>query len=454
MKKTLVIISILLFAKTLWGVGSDTIKEFTKITTANDIKSTSSNEWGIKWSGFISMDAFWDTRKPVESRDGGIFLYPSNILLDANGVDLNDRVSFNFIAMNTRLTAKISAPDALGAKVTGMVEGWFMGISNDDLNGFALRHAFIKMDWKKTQLLIGQTWHPLFTDRMFPSTVTGNAGAPFQPFSRVPQFRLTQKLSPSQNIMLYCNTQRDMMSDGFEKRSSQYLRNSAIPEMGAQYIFDHKRIENEVVHSELYFGFGFDFKRIIPRLKTEANIATNKGLKSLTGLAFIHFTKHFSPKTKAGFKLKSTYAQNTLEFLMIGGYAIKEYAVDSTTNYNFDFEYTNLNTLSSWLDLYVNHKNWEFGVLGGYAQNLGSSDRIQDPNNAKSYFATLSNAAYLYRVSTRIKYTSNKVQFGIEPEYTAVLYGTKRGAHGTVDLSQQTQHVHNIRFLFTTILFF
>ena len=43
-------------------------------------------------------------------------------------------------------------------------------------------------------------------------------------------------------------------------------------------------------------------------------------------------------KTKAGIKYKSTYAQNTLEFLMMGGYAIKEYAVDSTLSYHFDFE--------------------------------------------------------------------------------------------------------------------
>lgn len=432
----------------------DTIKEFSTITTSESVKPSHSNEWGIKWSGFITMDAFWDTRKPVEARDGGIFLYPSNVQLDANGIDLNDRISFNYVVMNTRLNAKITAPDALGAKISGMIEGWFMGLSNDDMNGFALRHAFIKMDWKKTQLLIGQTWHPLFTERMFPSTVTGNAGAPFQPFSRAPQFRLTQKLSKSQNIMLYCNTQRDMLSDGFDKRTSQYLRNSAIPEMGAQYIFDRKNMDNDVLKSELYFGFGFDFKRIIPRLKTEANVATNQGLNSSTGLVFFHYAKHFTAKTKAGIKYKSTYAQNTLEFLMMGGYAIKEYAVDSTLSYHFDFEYTNLNTISNWLDLYVNHKGWEFGVLTGYAQNLGSYDRIQDPNNTKSYFATLSNAAYLYRISPRIKYTTQKLQFAFEPEYTAVLYGTKKNSNGSVDLSQPTHLLGNIRFLFTTVLYF
>lgn len=456
MKKSILITGLLLLSISLFGtgIGRDTLKEFSIITTSESVKPSNSNEWGIKWSGFITMEAFWDTRKPVEARDGGIFLYPSNLLLDANGIDLNDRVSFNYVVMNTRLNAKITAPDALGAQISGMIEGWFMGLSNDDMNGFALRHAFIKMDWKKTQLLMGQTWHPLFTERMFPSTVTGNAGAPFQPFSRAPQFRLTQKLTKFHNLMLYCNTQRDMLSDGFDKRSSQYLRNSAIPEMGAQYIFDRKNIENEVLKSELYFGFGYDYKRIIPRLKTEANVATNKGLNSSTALVFFHYAKHLSTNTKMGIKFKSTFAQNTLEFLMMGGYAIKEYAVDTTVSYNYDFEYTNLNTFSNWLDLYVNHKGWEFGVLTGYAQNLGSFDNIQDPNNTKSYFATLSNAAYLYRISPRIKYTTNKMQFSFEPEYTAVLYGTKKTSTGTVDLTQPTNLLSNIRFLFSAVLYF
>jgi len=456
MKKILLLTTLLVVTFTLFATESsrDTLKEFSIITTAESVKPSPNNEWGIKWSGFITMEAFWDTRKPVEARDGGIFLYPSNLLLDANGIDINDRPSFNYVVMNTRLTAKITAPDALGAQISGMIEGWFMGLSNDDMNGFALRHAFIKMDWKKTQLLMGQTWHPLFTDRMFPATVTGNAGAPFQPFSRAPQFRLTQKLSKSQNLMLYCNAQRDMLSDGFDKRSPQYLRNSALPEMGAQYILDRKNFKDDVLKSELYFGFGVDFKRIIPRLKTDANVATNNGLNSTTALVFMHYTKHFSTKTKMGIKFKSSFAQNTLEFLMMGGYAIKEYAMDSTLSYNYDFEYTNLNTISNWLDLYINHKGWEFGVFTGYAQNLGSFDNIQDPNNTKSYFATLSNAAYLYRIGPRIKYTTNKMQFAFEPDYTGVLYGTKKNSNGTVDLTQPTNHLYNIRFLFSTVLYF
>jgi hypothetical protein len=424
----------------------------TQITTSEML--ISADDWSLKWSGYTSTDIFWDTRKPVEARDGGIFLYPSNLLLDVNGVDLNDRTTFNFITMNTRLTLKFTAPKALGANVSGMIEGWFMGVSNDDLNGFALRHSFIKLDWSKTQLLIGQTWHPMFTERIFPQTVSGSAGAPFQPFSRAPQVRFTQQFGRYSNVLLYANTQRDMVSDGIDKKTTQYIRNSATPELGAQYIFDFKNKVDNQIKNELYLGFGIDYKTLVPRLKTENNVATDKSLHSLTGLIFAQYVHHLNANTNFGFKFKTTLSQNTMEFLMMGGYAIKEYAADSTLSYTYDFDYTNLNVVSTWFDIYLNYNMFQIGLLTGYAQNLGSKDPIQDYNNAKSYFGTLYNAAYVFRLSPRIKYKVNNLQFCFEPEYTEVLYGTKLNQNGIVDRSEKTNSVSNIRFLFTTILFF
>lgn len=423
-----------------------------QITTSEMLKST--DEWGIKWSGFITNDIFVDTRKPVEARDGGIFLYPTNLLLDQNGVDLNDRTSFNFVTMNTRLTAKIYAPKSLGASISGMIEGWFMGVSNEDMNGFALRHSFIKMDWERTHLLIGQTWHPLFTERMFPNTVTGNAGAPFQPFSRAPQIRFTQDFLQFSHLILYANVQRDMLSDGFDKKTSQYLRNSNIPQLGAQYILDYSKTNNDNLKTQFYLGFGADFKQLTPRIKTEMNMATQKKVNGFSALVFAHFTKEITEKSKFEIKVKSILAQNTPEFLMMGGYAIKEYHADSVLNYGVDFDYTPINVSSSWIDISYTRKSWQFGLMSGYAKNLGSSDRIQNPELTKAYFATLPNGSYILRFSPRVKYTHGKMQFCFEPEYTGVLYGTKQNPNGTVDLTQPTHYVSNIRFLVAVILFF
>jgi hypothetical protein len=434
---------------------TDTLREKHHITTASDYLPEKQKKWELIWSGLIGFDIFWDTRKPVEARDGGIYLYPADVLLDKNGTDINAQASFNFVAMNTRLTLKIQAPEALGAKVSGMVEGWFMGVSSNDMNGLAMRHAFIKMDWKTTQLLLGQSWHPLFTERMFAYTVAGSAGAPFQTFARVPQVRITQKFAKNNFLLLYLNAQRDLLSFGPNGASSEYLRQSKTPEMGAQYIFDFQKKDTEKSLQHLvYAGLGFNYKRIVPRLITADTISTTKGLNSYSGIAFFHYEHQMNKKIKAGFKLKAAFIQNSYEYLMIGGYAIKEYNKNAPLDYKYDYDYTNLNTLSFWGDLYLNYRSWEVGLFGGYCKNLGSFGNIQDFNNSHAFYSRVTNADFMYRLSARLKYTANKLQFCLEPEYTSAVYGTALTSVGKVDIAKKTNWVHNLRVLVSTVLYF
>ena len=434
---------------------TDTIRERHTITTSNDSFIEKRKKWDLHWSGLITFDAFWDTRKPVESRDGGIYLYPADIFLDKNGKDLNAYPSFNFVVMNTRLNLKIQAPDALGAKITGMIEGWFMGVSNADMNGLALRHAFIKMDWKSTQLLFGQTWHPLFTDRMFAYTVAGSAGAPFQPFARVPQIKITQKLLKNNYLLAYLNAQRDALTFGPHGNSAEYIRQSMVPEMGIQYIFDSQKKDNQNDSKHIiYTGLGFNFKRIVPRLMTADTVATKKGLNSYSGIAFFHYECLISKCLKTGFKLKANYIQNSYEYLMLGGYAIKEYDENAPLDFNKNYDYTNINTLSFWGDLYLNYRSWEIGLFGGYCKNLGAFDAIQDFENGRSYYVRVPNADLMYRLSARLKYTANKLQFCLEPEYTSAVYGTLLTRKGKIDSNAPTYRVHNLRILLSTVLYF
>jgi len=434
---------------------TDTIRVRNSITTASDYFPEKQKKWDLTWSGFVGFDVFWDTRKPVEARDGGIYLYPADVLPDKNGTDINARASFNFLAMNTRLTMKIQAPEALGAKISGMIEGWFMGISNNDMNGFALRHALIKMDWKTTQLLLGQSWHPLFTERMFAYTVAGSAGAPFQTFARVPQIRVTQRFAKNNYLLLYLNAQRDLLSFGPNGASAEYLRQSMMPEMGIQYIFDCKKNDRKNSSQHLiYGGLGFNFKRLVPRLITADTLATKKGLYSYSGIAYFHYEHLINKQLKAGFKLKGVFMQNSYEYLMIGGYTVKEYEKDAPLDYKVDYDYTNLNTLSFWGDLYLNYRSWEVGLFGGYCHNLGSFHNIQAPENTLSFYTRVPNANFMYRLSVRLKYTANKLQFCLEPEYTSAVYGTALTKTGKVDIAMKTNWVHNLRILASTVLYF
>ncbi len=86
-------------------------------------------------TGTTAREFFWDTRQVTTAREGHFLLWPSPIVLDANGVDLNASPSFNFLAVQSRLSGKITGPDAFGAKTSGMIEGAFFGQSAGDING-------------------------------------------------------------------------------------------------------------------------------------------------------------------------------------------------------------------------------------------------------------------------------------------------------------------------------
>ena len=182
----------------------------------------------IKISGFVKTDFFFDSRQVATFREGHFLLYPLNESLDANGEDLNSHSSFNALSIQSRVTAKFTGPQVLGAKSGGMLEGEFFGTSDADVNGFRLRHAFVSLNWEKTSLLFGQTWHPMFVAEVFPQVVSFNTGSPFQPFARNPQIRFTQSFDALKVIAVLL-TQRDFTSNGPAGFSSTYLRNTVIP---------------------------------------------------------------------------------------------------------------------------------------------------------------------------------------------------------------------------------
>jgi hypothetical protein len=289
---------------------------------------------------------------------------------------------------------------------------------------------------------------------MFAQTVSGSAGAPFQSFERVPQIRVTRRFAGYHYLLAYLNAQRDLLTFGPNGASSEYLRQSMMPEMGLQYIIEKPKIDKQKSPHFIYAGLGFNFKRIVPRLMTADTVSTKKSLNSFSGIAFFHYEHPVSKQLKAGFKLKAAFVQNSYEYLMIGGYAIKEYDKNTPLDYKRDFDYTNLNTLSFWGDIYLNYHSWEVGLFGGYCHNLGAFHAIQSPQNPLSYFARVPNADFMYRLSTRLKYTANKLQFCLEPEYTSAVYGTSFTSKGRVDIAAPTHWVHNFRVLFLTVLYF
>jgi hypothetical protein len=96
-------------------------------STAFSQQEDSEKKFGISFSGFVKTDAFYDSRQTVAIREGHFLLYPAAVKEDPDGKDINAQPSFNILSIQSRLTGKITGPDAFGAKTSGMLEGAFFG---------------------------------------------------------------------------------------------------------------------------------------------------------------------------------------------------------------------------------------------------------------------------------------------------------------------------------------
>jgi len=247
------------------------------ITVMTAVSQQSEPLFGIKFSGYVKNDIYLDTRQcgaTTALRDEHFYLYPDNVLYDMDGKDINASLDLHMVNIQTRLKGDIFGPDAFGAKTSGVIEAEFYGTSELDVNGFRLRHAYVKMDWPKTNLLIGQYWHPLFPAESFPGTLSFNTGAPFNPFSRNPQVRLTRKLhETSMSLTIY--SQRDFVSTGPEGSSNKYMKNSGLPGGNLQF-----RIPGGQVFTA---WAGVDYKILRPELKTSRNYETCSSFCNYSG---------------------------------------------------------------------------------------------------------------------------------------------------------------------------
>ena len=381
-------------------------------------------DYGISFSGFVKADHFVDSRQTVTAREGHFLLYPAAEVLDSNKDDVNAAPNFNQLAIQSRLTGKITAPDAFGAKASGVIEGAFFGHTNDDINGFRLRHAFVKLAWEKTALYFGQYWHPMFVTAVFPGVVSFNTGVPFQPFSRNPQFRLEQSLGSSGTFILALLSQRDFASPG----GSTSLRNAVLPNVHAQV---------QLTPGKSVLGAGVDYKMLRPALE-EGGMKTTE---TVTGLSLIGYAK-----TNLGnvtVKAEGVLGQNLFDQLMIGGYGAMAQLTDKDQT-----QYTTMNNMSVWAEIHGNGSKLQPGVFFGYTQNLGASDEI----NAAALSARGTNLKDVLRVSPRLVLKSGKSQLAGELEMTQAGYATDADNKGKPE--GDTNSVMNIRLLISAILSF
>lgn len=395
------------------------------------VTETTINEPIFKFSGFVKNDLFLDSRQTISAREGHFLLWPTPIVNDVDGNDINAVPNFNYLSLQSRLCFSWKGTEALGAKISAKIEGDFFAQSNDNINLFRLRHAYAKMKWENTELLIGQYWIPMFTTECFPGTVSFNTGTPFNPFGRNPQLKLSHSIG---NLKLtgVAHTQRDYSSRGPEGTNGSYLSNSLLPELTG--IINYKT-------DNFVSGIGGALKQIVPRLVTDITIndlpiATDEHLLSYSAFGFIKLKSNGMT-----FKLKGIYGQNTPDYLSLGGFAVTEY--DTDRGYQ---SYEAMSSISTWTDIHTNGKTWQVGVFGGYAKNLGTKSDI-----VGSIYGLGTDIADMYRVSPRIIYNSGKLRLASELEYTVANHGK---TFDTKHVATETSQSSNLRWLVGVYYFF
>jgi hypothetical protein len=382
----------------------------------------------LRLSGFVKTDYWVDSRSVVASREDLFLLYPAPPLPDAGGNDIHADPVFNFSAITSRVALHVSGPTAFGAQTSGLVEADFSGVTNADINGLRLRHAWMKLDWERWELLLGQWWHPLFAPEVIPTVVSLNTGAPFQPFIRNPQVSLAFRHGRSR-LQLAAIAQRDNASDGPRGTSPDYLREGLLPNLHLQWSWTDGRLTG---------GLAADVKRLRPRLVNDFDgIQTHDHLTTWAWMGYARY-RHGSLDLKG----KLIAGQNLSEHLMLGGYGEQ---LPETYGAGWAApRYVPLNHLTAWANILYGDKV-RYGLFGGWSRNLGARERINGPWYGRGH-----DIAWISRVAPSVTFSSGKVGLALELEVTTAAYGTP-DARGKV---RDTTPVTNARMLFTGMYFF
>ncbi|CAH0995528.1 hypothetical protein EMA8858_01651 [Emticicia aquatica] len=382
--------------------------------------------------GFVRTDYIWDSRKNAQVRENHLNLYPSDVVKDANGKDLNAVPQSNFLSIVSRINLKITGPDAFGAKTSAFFEGDFFGNTEGTIGLFRLRHANASLDWTKTKLTLGQSWYPQFIPECFPGVANFSTGILFNPFGWVSQAKVTHSLSKTTSFALTVYKDREFGSVSPTGVANEPSVNSVMPTI-------HGNLQYK--NAKVLLGIGAEARSLKPRTSitggTPAVTIENTGkVNSLSVNAYAKITGK-----KATLKAYGILGQNITQMVMLGGYV----SVASTSN-PFQEEYKPTKTNAFWLELMSNDAKVAPALFLGYTVNNGA-DVAGKAAYARGISLEKRSVKDVVRAAGRIDFKSGKMRFSPELEYTAANWGN---ADKTGKVSGTLTNVGNVRFLFST----
>ena len=393
----------------------------TRIASAQEAKP---KETTLEFYGFIRYEAFWDTYKGLNAANEQFFVLPLYAGIDANGEHINQTTTYNFSSMATRFGVRINGPVIFNARTSANIETDFAGDLGNNPAMFRVRQANAVFSWTKSSLLAGQTWHPFWSGKVFPTVGGLNTGAPFQPFNRSPQLRYDYKPNAKFILSAAMVSEFQYKSYGFAKieamnpksmaidKSECYTRNAGIPELVANM---------ETNNGGFTFGAGASLKYIKPTLYTVG--AQNQKYVSddlVQGLSFVGYSQYV--KSMFTIRAKAVLGQNMTHLTIPGGYGVK--SVDQSTG---AMNYTPYNTLTGFVNA-VYGKKYQVGLFAGYLKNMGTTDALYNFGTTVEPVTVtpglVPNVASIYRVAPHFAINVSKVRLVFEYELTSAEYGT------------------------------
>lgn len=374
-------------------------------------------DFTYKFYGFVRGDIFYNTRANVAAVDGLFYLYPQDKVYDVNGRDLNATPNGSFYTFTTRLGLDLTGPALGKARTSAKIETDFGGFSSSSTM-LRIRQAYVALDWEKTQLLIGQTWHPL--SGIMPDVLNLSTGAPMNAFNRSPMFRLRQRLDNMQ-LTTAAVWQLQYMSTGPVGASQDYIKNSGIPELflGIDYISNGWQI-----------GTSANFLSIRPRTVSEMSTGKYKVHERVSGLTYGAHLKYAGRKFVIA--AKSKIASMVDNSALLGGYGVKSFDPVSGKQ-----EYTPFRHSTSWINITYGN-TWRAGIFAGYTKTLGTSDALYSKEEFKmTTYGKGLNIDQLLLVNPSISYNLLHWKIGME-------YCIGTAWYGDIRLNGKVENPHSV----------
>ena len=380
----------------------------------------------IDWYGFVAAQSWINTHESVAGAEGFLYLYPTDRV--ENVADQHDERAIpqgSWFGTMARLGFVLKGPEIFGAASRAKAELEFSGHSSP--GSVLYRHAFIALDWEKSTLTLGQTWHPM--NDLFPSTVGIAIGSPFNALNRSPQLRYEYFMGDNKNIKLTGAAIFQAANGSFgyagAGKSYNYNRWSMMPMFYAGVDF---------TLGDFKVGGGVEYKRTTPMI----DYADNNKKYYLDGLCGMIQAQY--NKDKLAVKAKTLIGHDMSHLGICSGFG-------QVANLNpGDIRFAPLAASSSWAQVQYGGA-LKGGIMCGYMSNWGAGKDLIPGTIRAAEGGTIDK---MWRVAPSVQYNVGNMNLGVEYELTTVAYGTPQ-ANGTV---ADTHNVSNNRLLLSVMYAF